>query len=268
MDDLSDIRAFYNANWDAEEKRLRIHQLEADLTRRYLEKHLPSDGRILDIGFGTGFYTFQLARRGYHITAVELADQFVDRCQARADDLGLASRLEFLTGDVRTLKGIPREEFDAALLLGPLYHLVRADDRDRALHSTYACLKPDGIVISAWLSRYGNFGNFIRKNASWIQNRAEVRWLLNRGRRPDDAPRGGFRGYFATVDEIAPVHENAGFETITIAGIEPAISGDDDSYNNLEGENRDLWLDLLYEISEEQSIVAASRHILYVGRKI
>ena len=39
---------------------------------------------------------------------------------------------------------------------------------------------------------------------------------------------------------------------MTIAGIEPAISGDDVSYNSLEGETRNLWLDLLYEISEEQ----------------
>lgn len=52
-----------------------------------------------------------------------------------------------------------------------------------------------------------------------------------------------------------------------IAGVEPAISADDESYNRLEGDVRERWLDLLFEISSEPSIVAASRHILYVGRR-
>jgi len=64
-----------------------------------------------------------------------------------------------------------------------------------------------------------------------------------------------------------PLHESVGFETIQLAGVEPAISADDKIYNKLEGETRSLWLDLLYDISSEASMVASSRHLLYVGRK-
>jgi hypothetical protein len=53
----------------------------------------------------------------------------------------------------------------------------------------------------------------------------------------------------------------------TVVGVEPAISTDDESYNRLEGMQRELWLDLLYEIGSERSILGASRHILYVGMK-
>jgi hypothetical protein len=91
--------------------------------------------------------------------------------------------------------------------------------------------------------------------------------VLETGRDPDDYPRGGFRGYFAEVPEIAPLHETLGFETLALAAIEPAISADDESYNKLEGKQRQLWLDLLYRISGESSILGASRHLLYVGRK-
>jgi hypothetical protein len=58
-----------------------------------------------------------------------------------------------------------------------------------------------------------------------------------------------------------------GFETLVVAGIEPAISADDDSYNKLQGKERQLWLDLLYEMSTEESIIGASRHLLYIGKK-
>jgi hypothetical protein len=91
--------------------------------------------------------------------------------------------------------------------------------------------------------------------------------LLARGKRPDDFPRGGFRGYFAQISEIAPLHETIGFETLTVAGVEPVISADDESYNELQGKQRQLWLDLFYEISTEMSTIGASRHLLYIGKK-
>ena len=267
MDDLTDIREFYNAGWDAEANRLEYHQLEADITWRYLNLYLPPHGRLLEVGFGTGSYTFPLAARGYRITAVDLADECVTRCKAKAKTLDLSDQIDFRTGDARKLDGIPRGKFEAALLMGPMYHLVLETDRTAALRSAYACLKPGGVIFSALVSRFGNFGNLIKKDPSWIENREEVRSLVRHGHRPADAPRGGFRGYFVRLDEIAPPHERAGFRTLGIAGIEPAISADDESYNALEGRQRDLWLDLLFEISAEKSMVASSRHILYVGQR-
>jgi len=69
------------------------------------------------------------------------------------------------------------------------------------------------------------------------------------------------------LSEIAPLHEAIGFETITVVGVEPAISADNESYNKLQGKQRELWLDLLKEIGAERSIIGASRHLLYIGRK-
>ena len=60
MDDLTDIREMYNAGWDVEASRLEHHQLEADITWCYLDLYLPMHGRLLEVGFGTGFYTFPL----------------------------------------------------------------------------------------------------------------------------------------------------------------------------------------------------------------
>ena len=90
-------------------------------------------------------------------------------------------------------------------------------------------------------------------------------WALRQ--RPPSHPRGGFRGYFARVSEIVPLHESLGIQTVTLAGVEPGISADDASYNNLPEAYRDRWLDLLFEVSSDESTVGASRHLLYVGRK-
>ena len=267
MDDLTDIREFYNAAWDAEANRLERHQLEADITWRYLNLYLPPRGRLLEIGFGTGYYTYLLAKRGYQITAVDLADEYVTRCKAKAEELGRSGQIDFRTGDARKLDGIPRGEFEAVLLMGPLYHLLLETDRTAALRSAYACLKPGGVIFTALISRFGIIGDLIKKNPSWIENQEEVWSHIEQGHRPANAPKGGFRGYYVRLEEIAPLHERVGFRTLKIAGVEPSISANDESYNTLEGKQRDLWLDLLFKISAEQSIVASSRHILYIGRR-
>ena len=102
---------------------------------------------------------------------------------------------------------------------------------------------------------------------TWIEKQADVWSVLEEGKDPDDYPRGGFRGYFAQASEIAPLHEGLGFETLVVAGVEPAISADDESYNRLQGRERQQWLDVLYAMSAEPSIVGASRHLLYIGKK-
>ena len=267
MDDIDDIRDYYVARRDPEDNRLERHQLERDITWLYLETYLPSQGHILEVGAATGQYTLELARRGYSVLAVDLAPTLVAIASERAAEEGLNDSIEFQVGDARFLSGIPEESFDAALVMGPLYHLVLQDERLMALKRVSQCLKGNGILFSSLLSRFGVLGDVLKKIPSWIEDEKYVSSIIENGKSPDDSPREGFRGYFATLDEIALLHEEAGFNKLIITGLEPAISADDESYNKLEGERRRLWLDLLFKISAEPSTVASSRHLMYIGRK-
>jgi SAM-dependent methyltransferase len=191
----------------------------------------------------------------------------LEQCQKRISDEGLSDQVQFHLADARDLSQITQKEFDAVLLMGPLYHLIDEADRKKALMVAFARLRPDGILFSAFISRFGIMGDLLRNVPNWIEDQAEVQSILENGKDPDNYPRGGFRGYFTRTSEIASLHESIGFETILVAGVEPAISADDESYNKLEGKQRQLWLDLLYKISTETSILGASRHLLYIGRK-
>lgn len=266
-DDVSDIAAFYDDNPEKEEVRLEEHQLEYDLTWRYLDRYLPAEGAVLEIGAAGGRYTVELARRGYRITAVDLSAALLAKCRENLAAADLEEEVEFLVADARDLHQVTEKGFDLVLLMGPLYHLPVEADRKRALQEAYGRLRGGGVIFSSFISRFGIFGDLIKKVPEWIEDRPAVRWLLAAGKRPDHYPRGGFRGYFAEVGEIAPLHEAVGFETVTVAGVEPGISADDESYNKLQGKRRELWLDLLYEISREPTIIGASRHLLYIGKK-
>jgi S-adenosylmethionine-dependent methyltransferase len=267
-DDVSDIAAYYNNDPQREHSRLEQHQLEHELTWRYLDRYLPTCGSILEVGAATGRYTLELAKRGYPLTAVDMSVSVLEVCKERLVEAGLEDRVRLVLADARDLSQVIEGEFDAVLLMGPLYHLVEEADRRVVLQLGFERLRSGGVIFSAFISRYGILGDLIKKVPDWIENRDEVRSVLARGRSPEDYPRAEFRGYFAQVSEIVPLHEEVGFETIALAGVEPAISADDESYNKLQGVQRQLWLDLLYELSTERSIIGASRHLLYVGKKL
>jgi len=266
-DDVSDVQSYYDDASESELVRLERHQLERDITWRYLEKYLPPSGSVLDIGTGTGAYAIPLAKRGYTVTAVDLSPKLLEVCQKRVAEEGLEDKVAFLVADARDLSDVAGNTFDAVLLMGPLYHLVLEEDRKTALKEAFNRLTPGGVIFSSFISRYGVLGDVMKNISHWIEKQSEVRSIIERGREPDDADRGGFRGYFVKVSEITPLHEEIGFKTLVMAGVEPAISADDESYNRLEDTRRKLWLDLLYDISTEESIIAASRHLLYIGVK-
>jgi SAM-dependent methyltransferase len=266
-DDIHDIAVFYDSDPGKERGRLDRHQLEYELTWRYLPRYLPPRSSILEVGAATGKYTLELAKRGYPITAVDLSAALLAQCRDIIHKNGLEGQVRFVAADARDLREAGEREFDAVLMMGPLYHLVAEADRKAAVKEAFTRLRKGGIIFSSFLSRYGVVGDLLKENPDWIEVQAEVRSFLEKGRRPDDSPRGGFRGYFALLAEITPLHEAMGFETLTLAGVDPAISADDESFNKLQGTQRQRWLDLLLEISTEQSTLGASRHLLYIGRK-
>ncbi len=266
-DNINDIAAFYNHGVEEEDSRLILHQLEYDLTWRYLTRYLPPTGSILEIGAGTGRYTLELCRHGYSVTAVDLSAALLQRCKLQLEAEGLYEQVQLVVADARGLHAVVGTAFDVVLLMGPLYHLVFEEDRRQAVRQAADRLCSGGLLFSTHLSRLGVLGDLLKRMPEWIERREEVRFLLDKGRRPDDLPGGGFRGYFAHASEIRPLHEALGLQTVVLAGVEPAISADDESYNQCQAPQRDLWLDLLFEVSSDETTVGASRHLLYVGRK-
>jgi len=133
VDDISDIAQFYDSNPDGEHGRLEMHQLEYDLTWRYLDRYLPPRGTILEGGAASGRYTRELAKRGYAVTAVDLSAALIEMSRGQLAADGFENRVRFVVADARNLADVKERGFDAVLLMGPLYHLIEQADRELAL---------------------------------------------------------------------------------------------------------------------------------------
>lgn len=76
----------------------------------------------LDIGCNAGFYSFELAKRGARVTAIDTGERYLSQASWAADKLGLAGRIHFRLMDVYDLASL-RQQFDLVLFLGVFYHL-------------------------------------------------------------------------------------------------------------------------------------------------
>lgn len=266
-DDTGDIRQYYDDSAEKEDGRLERHQLEREMTWRYLDKFLPRRGNILEIGCASGAYTIPLAKRGYNVTAVDFSPSLLDICRRKTQKERLEDKVNCLLSDARDLSAVTGNDYDAALIMGPLYHLILADDRRTAIQQAARRLKTGGLVFSVFISRYGIWNDIIQRLSHYIDLENDVKSILAQGRDAELAyQKGNFRGYFARPEEIVPLHEQAGFKTLALAGVESAGIRDE-YYNELKGKQREKWLDLLFTISSQPSVIGASNHILYVGKK-
>jgi tRNA (mo5U34)-methyltransferase len=93
---------------------------------REIAPHLPADltgRRALDIGCNAGFYSFELARRGADVLAVDVDEHYLRQARWAARELDLEARIEFRCAGVYELGALGLEPFDVVLFLGVLYHL-------------------------------------------------------------------------------------------------------------------------------------------------
>jgi tRNA (mo5U34)-methyltransferase len=92
---------------------------------RELSPFLPDDvsgWRILDIGCNAGFYSFELAKRGADVLAVDREPRYLRQAEWARRQFGLEDRVQLRRLDVYALARM-QEDFDLVLFLGVLYHL-------------------------------------------------------------------------------------------------------------------------------------------------
>jgi SAM-dependent methyltransferase len=139
----------------SEERRLqasRVRRLELETTLHILNKHVSAGDRILELGAGHGAYSLEFARRGHEVVATDLVRANVQAIRAVAQREGLRA-IEIQRADATRLDALPDAAFDAALCLGPYYHLRTRELRCRCLLECRRVVRDEGIVAVSYINR-------------------------------------------------------------------------------------------------------------------
>src|SRR6059036_788766 len=264
------IEQFYDLNTASEWGRLDRHRTEFAVTMRVLHDYIPTQPvDILDVGSGPGRYAIALARHGHRVTLVDLSKKSLDYAkeQAQKAKVELAGCVR---GNAVSLSGFENATFSVVLLLGPLYHLQSETERQQAVRESRRVLRPGGIILASFITRYAPFRWAAKNDPSWMPSH---RQLLETGVFiPSMGPKGADRGftdaYFASPGEVKPLMEQEGFETLDLIGCEGIVSLIEEKVNALTGREFDEWVELNRQLGRDPSVQGACEHLLYVGKKV
>ncbi len=119
---------FHNLHLPTGEQTVPDHFIGGDFPRFKWEQvraSIPEDlrgWRVLDVGCNAGFYSFELAKRGAEVVAVDLDPHYLRQAQWAARQFGLQDRIAFRQMQVYDLAR-SREQFDLVWFMGVFYHL-------------------------------------------------------------------------------------------------------------------------------------------------
>lgn len=264
------IRAYYDRA--PEESRLEhgAFQLERARTRELILRHLPpKPAVVLDVGGAAGAYAFWLAEQGCEVHLVDATARLIElaREQNRSGPWKLAS---CEVGDARALKQADGT-VDVVLLLGPLYHLVDARDRQQALREAARVLRPGGVLFAAGISRFASvLDGMIREVLTDPAFRGIVERDLRDGnhRNSTDGIEYFTTAYFHVPDELRREVREAGFAVERLYGIEgPGWLLSDFSERWADQARREIILQAARALESVESAVGTSAHLMVVGRK-
>jgi len=265
-DDISDVIKYYDSG--VESQRVQSHQLEFLVTTKIFAEKLKKKSRILELGAGSGFYTEFLAKLGHEVVAVELSPILAKQNQDNLIQKNLQHQAKVITADARDVQSIKEDGFEIILVMGPLYHLVKHQDRLQLVKDLRALLTDEGSLYASFLTRIGLVSYMLYRHPDWLAGAPEdAVSIWQRGQNKSHPRSGQFRGYFVKLEQVEELAEAAGFTVAETFCQDPCIGGADEIFNRLTESNKLAWAEFLFELCRDPDSLGSGRSVLSHWRK-
>ena len=222
-------------------------------TVRYIEKYLAPDAKILDVGAGAGEYSFYFARKGYSVSALELADANIAVFRAKMTE---HDSIDLVQGNALDLGRYDSESFDVVLLFGPLYHLHDEADKLRCIEEAKRVCKKDGKIFFAFISNDMVILTMQQLHADYLTSGDYNKETF----RLDDFP-----FVFHTPDHCRELLGKAGIHICHEVASDGASELLQDLVNGLYEDSYQQYLRYHFYICEKPEFLGMSNHLLFVG---
>ena len=255
---MNELEKYYNKF--NENKRLlsRHGQVEFFVATNYINKVIGDrkNLKMLDVGAGTGRYTFYYADKGHDVTAVEPVKKNLSFI------LNANKKVVARQGNALNLK-FDDNTFDIVLLFGPLYHLLSHEEKFKALAEAKRVTKSGGKIITMYLSN----------------EYAIVMYALKEGHLMECIKNGKIDETFQTktdekdlysyvrLEEINALTSESGLIQEKIIGVDGATDYIRPSINKLSAEEFEIYKKYQLSICERQELLGASSHIMQILSK-
>lgn len=265
------VSKFYNDYPEKEWVRLDqpYQKIEFTSTIKLIKKYFPKKGNVCDIGSGPGRYALELLKQGFHVTLVDISKELIQIAKEKIAEQKYEKSAEFICSDAKDLSYLQSDHFDALLIMGPLYHLLRKADRMKVLKEAYRLLKPQGVAIIAYLNSWGVLRYGLDRFSSLYNDKDFLHRFLG-----EVIIEGSFENftecYFSTPSNALQEIENAGFNLISQSGVEGFAGGMKNIICQLAEKHPQAYenvLEMIAETSELKQFRDTAEHIHFIVRK-
>ncbi|XMB67908.1 class I SAM-dependent methyltransferase [Mycoplasmatota bacterium zrk1] len=261
------VKDYYNMNAKNEFERLNngYSNVEFQSTMYLIEKYIKNSTCLLDLGSGPGRYSVELLKKGYNVTLLDLSDKSLEIAKERITSLSLAAD-DYIVSSATEIM-FKENSFDAVLCLGPMYHLLDENDREKVLSGIRKILKPGGTAIIAYINSYGLFRSSVTEFPEDFTDETLIQAVKGNMKLSQDES--FTETFFTTPKSALKEVSNSGLKIITYAGAESFLSGLHYQMNDLKESNPDIYnkyIELASKNCELEHYRETTEHLLIVAR--
>lgn len=255
-DDTEQVTKLYKIlNEDTRLNSSKAGRVEFLTNVKYIEDYLKQGDRILDIGAGAGEYSLYFAEKGYDVSAVELSE---DNIKAFKKKITPEHPIDLKQGNALDLSTYEDNSFDIVLLFGPLYHLHKEEDRQKAIEEAKRVCKDDGTLFFAFISNDMVVLTELCYNSNFFKGDTYDHKTF----KVEDYP-----FVFFTLDQCRKILKDGGIDVtkeIASDGVSELLQ---DKINNLDDESYKQYLRFHFYTCDKPEMLGYSNHLLFIGRK-
>ncbi len=260
------INSYQNSK---EENRLTTNnarKIEFLNTTRIMNELLGKNLKILDCAAGTGIYAFHLAAQGHQVTATDLTPRHVEVINKELESKNYTMNTAVL--DATDMSCFADESFDVVLNMGPFYHLISEEKREKCLSECLRVLKNGGLLFTAYIPRYYVFQYIAMSDKKYLDARLATQLVQTGILNHDDEKCFWTDTYYSSKQEMEKLYTDYNLAIVdhfAQDGLTPTFASKVDTWSE---EEYKIWCDYHYSVCREESLLGASNHVMIVGKKL
>lgn len=258
------IMSHYTDGYEEDERltKDKVHYVEYVTTTKYIDKYLKKGDRILEVGAGTGVYSLRYASLGYQVDAVELVPSNLEVLKSKiTPEMNINARI----GNAIDLSMYEDNTYDITLVLGPLYHLFKEEERDKVIEEAIRVTKPGGIIYYAYILADLTMLNWGFQKGNLVENYGNDKMISEDYKVINREEYIFYLMYLSEVKELMNKHTDQ--EVISYVATDGVGRVCNDVINEMDDVTYNHYLNYHLSICEREDLIGYSGHILAISKK-
>jgi ubiquinone/menaquinone biosynthesis C-methylase UbiE len=245
----------------------KARKIEFTITTTVLDKHIKPHHKILELGAGTGVYSFYYAARGNEVISTDLTAKHIKFIKNKLEEQGNNLNIIAEEANATDLSHYESEGFDVVTCFGPMYHLIDEVDRRKCILEALRVLKKNGLLAIAYVNKHFIPYNVMLKDKSFF-TRNFIDKIVDTGVIKEGEKECFWTdAFFTTPKEMESLLREYNVEIIdhvATDGISQLFRNHIDEMND---EEYDAWVYYCLRSCREESILGISNHGVLLCRK-